>query len=419
MKRLLIYSDCYVYGGSERLMSSIIRSQSINAKYEVLMAYRTHQIYEEGLAAEYSPAMQSRHFIPLPILANDTLFYRLGNLGISKFVLIPIKTFFWTLQKTGFYWLWNSIHFAYLLWHIRPDVLHINNGGYPGAKSCTQLALIASIFHPSKIVYQINNLAFSPKGWLERLVDARLIKHCQFLVASKFGRVKLISARSFPPYAITQIFNTAPDECPLRTRAEFLSEWELPENTIVLAHVAFLSARKGQRYLLDALHLLKSHPSNLLSTIVLFFVGDGEDAKELQHLCQDYGLESNVRFVGYRKDSIEYIAHSNLFLLPSIALEDMPLVVLSAMKYGKTIIASRFAGIEEEIEDGVSGILINPDVRTMAVAIAEAIQKQIIQPDIMLGERAKKRYEAIFSANVYAKSLLKLYGNLKTKDIGI
>lgn len=398
------------------MMSSIIRSQELNAEYEILMAYRSHRLYNDGLAAEYSEEERNKYFMPLRILSHSTLFFRMKVIGLPRSVRIFVMILFLAIERLGVYWLWNAVQFFLLLRWVRPDVLHINNGGYPGARSCTQLALIASFLHPKKIVYQVNNIAFPPSGWLDRLIDRRLRGFCQFVTASKSAQSRLMSVRGFPRPALTQVFNTAPEEPILQTRAELLQEWSLPENTIILTQVAFLSARKGQRYLLGALRLLRSRNPDLLRNVVLFLVGDGEELVLLKRLCQEYGLAANVRFTGYRKDSIEYVAHCDIFLLPSIANEDMPLVVLSAMKHGKTIIASRLGGIEEEIEDGVSGILINPDPLTCESALADAIQEQLLHPNAQLGRQAKQRYEALFSASAYAQSLKQLYSNLNRKD---
>jgi glycosyltransferase involved in cell wall biosynthesis len=170
---------------------------------------------------------------------------------------------------------------------------------------------------------------------------------------------------------------------------------------------------------LGALRLLKARKPELLHNLILFLVGDGEQQMPLKQLCQQYGLEANVRFTGYRKDSIEFVAHCDIFLLPSIANEDMPLVVLSAMEHGKTIIASRLGGIEEEIEDGVSGILIKPDLSTCEAALADAIQGQLLNPNTLLGKHARERYNLLFSASAYAQTLKLLYTRLNMKDTAI
>jgi glycosyltransferase involved in cell wall biosynthesis len=416
MKRLLIYSDCYVYGGSERLMSSIIRSRELNAEYEILMAYRAHRMYDDGLAVDYSPEERTKYLRPLCIFSHATLSLRLHAEGVPSYVRIAVLAPFRIAETIGIYRLWNMFRLFFLLQRVRPDVLHINNGGYPGARSCTDLALVASFLHLGKTVYQVNNMARPPTGWFARFIDRHLSKSCQFVTASKFSQNRLRSLRGFPSSVLTQVYNTAPLESVVRTRADVLREWSLPDDTIILSMVAFLSARKGQRYLLGALALLRSRAPNLLRNVVLFLVGSGEDELSLKAQCQESGLNENVRFAGYRNDSIEYIAHCDIFLLPSIADEDMPLVVLSAMKHGKTIIASRLGGIEEQIGHGVSGILVNVDHSTLAAALADAIEEQLLYPRAQLGRNAKERYETLFSASAYAQSLMHVYSSSNGKN---
>ena len=415
-KKLLIYSDCYIYGGSERLMSSIIRSKELNAEYEIVLAYRFHKIYEEGLKSEYSITERQKYFAPICILSHVTLIYRLNLLGVPRLLLLPLIAFFRVIEKTGIYLLWNTVRFFFLLKKHRPDIIHINNGGYPGAKSCTHLALVATFMHPYKAVYQINNMAQQKSCWSDGLIDKRLSKYCQFVTASKCALSRLQSERGLPRGCITQVFNTAPNDVVMGTRAELLKQWSVPEGKVILSQVAFLTERKGQRYLLGALHKLKARQPHLVRNLVLFLVGDGEDLELLKGLCHKYELDSNIRFTGYQTNSIEYLAHCDIFLLPSVADEDMPLVVLSAMKLGIRIIASRFAGIEEEIEDGVSGILVNPNRSTIEFALADAIELQLLHPNTALGFAARLRYEAFFSETAYAHSLKRLYGNLGRKE---
>lgn len=412
MKRLLVYSDCYIFGGSERLMASLIRNPVLHAEFEILMAYRSHGLYREGVRIEYSSEEQSKHLRPLLILANDTLFFRLNSLRLPNWLKNILKLPFMLIQKIGIYFLWNVIQFTLLLRNFKPEVLHINNGGYPGAASCTQLALAASWLMPNKCIYQVNNLAKPPRNRWDKMVDRRLARTCRFVTASKLAKDRLHCVRSIPNEALTQIFNTPPEESAMLSRAEFRRQWGLSNDTLVLSQVAFLSERKGQRYLLGALRLLKQQNPDLFRNIILFVVGQGEDFSSLKNLCSQWGLDANVRFVGYRKDSVEFIEHCDIFVLPSIAHEDMPLVVLSAMKCGKTIIASRFGGIEEEIEHGISGILVNPLPATLESDLANALQSQLLRPNLQLGVRAQERYNSLFSASAYGHALSRLYTQL-------
>lgn len=396
------------------MMSSILKSPELNSEYEISMAYRKHAIYQKGLYADYSEDDIRRYFIPLRILSHATLFHHLNMLTIPFFFKLAIKLPFVFLNKLGVYWLWNSLRFAMLLWMVHPDVLHINNGGYPGSATCTQLAIVASIFGTTNIVYQVNNLAKPNKTYLAKFIDHYLGVHCEFVTASQCARSRLIS-RGFPPQKVNQVYNTAPIETKLCTRKELLKEWNLSESTIVLTQVGFLSERKGQHLLLASLSRLLDQDRSIMTNVVLFLVGDGEDQRILQSTCEKNGLNKYIRFTGYRNDSIKYIANCDVYVHPSQDYEDMPLAVLSAMNHGKTIIATRLSGIEEQIQDGESGILIDPNKSTFVGALAQAISERIKKPNNELGRGAKNRYDELFSNTVYARSLIRLYQNFGLK----
>jgi glycosyltransferase involved in cell wall biosynthesis len=64
----------------------------------------------------------------------------------------------------------------------------------------------------------------------------------------------------------------------------------------------------------------------------------------------------------------------DLFVLPSLFGEGLPMVVLEAMAAGVPIVATRIAGIDEAIRDGIDGMLVNPgDPHELARAIAGVI----------------------------------------------
>ena len=119
----------------------------------------------------------------------------------------------------------------------------------------------------------------------------------------------------------------------------------------------------------------------------LLIVGSGIDREKLEAIVNEKEMQNHIKFVGYCPDSINYIAASDLFILPSIENEDMPLVILRAMKLGKTIISTDFAGIREEIEDGVSGILLSPNEITLPNDLANAIIQAYNR--VSLGQEAK------------------------------
>ena len=72
-------------------------------------------------------------------------------------------------------------------------------------------------------------------------------------------------------------------------------------------------------------------------------------------------------------DAHKYLKAFDLFVLPSIK-EGMPWTVLEAMAAGLPIVAAKVGGVPEMIENGKSGILVEPqNPQELAAAIKKII----------------------------------------------
>ncbi len=99
----------------------------------------------------------------------------------------------------------------------------------------------------------------------------------------------------------------------------------------------------------------------------LILVGDGPERNILERNCREWGLCDKIVFVGSLKSTIEVLAISDLFVLPS-ETESFGLAALEALAAGVPVIASNSGGIPEVVNHGVSGYLSNVgDVEDMAV----------------------------------------------------
>ena len=90
--------------------------------------------------------------------------------------------------------------------------------------------------------------------------------------------------------------------------------------------------------------------------------GDGPQTKPLQSLARELGISERVFFLGWQSREALVIDYhqANLFLFPS-RHEGMPNAVLEAMASGLPVVATRIAGSEELVLDGVTGLLVNPE----------------------------------------------------------
>ncbi|ACU06121.1 glycosyltransferase [Pedobacter heparinus] len=406
--KVLVFTDCYIYGGSERLMSFLINNKNLQNKFDLKLSYRAYKDYERGMSRDYQDLPKSL-ILPQQLLSNESLFYKINCLKLSKIIKLP----FFFIQKIQVYSIWNLMVFYFLLKKERPDILHINNGGYPGAKSCNMLVLANKLFCNAKVIYQVNNQATISKK-IDLPTDQFICRNVDvFLTASNLAKQMLIKNRQFPNDKIKIINNCIIPGLKEKNREEICHELSLPIESFIIVQVGFLTERKGQRMLILAMDLLlKIHPE-LETKISALFIGNGEDEIKLTQLVNELGLEKNITFLGYKSNSHDYINACDLFVLPSISNEDMPLVLLTALELGKPIIASNFAGISQVITSEVNGMLIDINDVSFHQELYEIIYKLYMNLALrtLLGNNARKSFIE-YSPEKYGQNIENLYRQL-------
>jgi L-malate glycosyltransferase len=105
----------------------------------------------------------------------------------------------------------------------------------------------------------------------------------------------------------------------------------------------------------------------------LLMVGDGPERPMAEDLARQYGIESDVRFLGKQEQMEDILAVSDLFLLPS-EYESFGLVALEAMASSVAVISSNAGGLGEINIDGKTGYTANVgDVATMSARAIELL----------------------------------------------
>lgn len=123
--------------------------------------------------------------------------------------------------------------------------------------------------------------------------------------------------------------------------------------------VGTVMERKGQRFIVEALH--KMNVSVSIPNVHFSIVGGGPLKNELETLAEQYGVSKYITFHGSTSQVNKYLENSDLFILPSIT-EGFPIAILEAMRLGLPIVSTNVAGIPEMINDGQTGIIIEPSV---------------------------------------------------------
>lgn len=102
--------------------------------------------------------------------------------------------------------------------------------------------------------------------------------------------------------------------------------------------------------------------------------GDGPLRAYLEQRADELGIADQVVMPGNVRDLTELMQGADVFVLPSL-WEGLPLVLLEAMACGLPVVGTRIHGVAEVVEDGVSGLLVEPgDAAAMARAIATLLR---------------------------------------------
>lgn len=142
-------------------------------------------------------------------------------------------------------------------------------------------------------------------------------------------------------------------------------------------------------------------------------VGDGPLMHTLKSIADRLGILDCITFTGWqpRDQLMEHYKQANLFVFPS-RHEGMPNAVLEAMATGLPIVASRIAGNEELVVDGVTGILVPSENVT---SLREALKRLINDPLLRerMGKASSQRVEEFYTWDGTARQYALLLERVK------
>lgn len=173
----------------------------------------------------------------------------------------------------------------------------------------------------------------------------------------------------------------------------------------VILSIGNLIPIKDHELLLRALASIQgSHPR-----VTCEIIGDGSELSRLERLAAELRIGGRVSFLGRqsRAQVAEAVRRCTLFALPS-RYEALGCVYLEAMSAGKAVIACRGQGIEEVIQNGRNGWLIEPgDLDDLT----KALSRLFSDPDLrrQVGVAARETILRGFTLAHQAERLRHLY----------
>ncbi len=361
---MVVIVEGYIAGGADRVLSNLL---------PYFQEYKIKLLYNKDL--DTSVLLSNLNLSNLEMCAYDwvtpaSLGARLAKSSVNSIFRFLIKIFLLIIRYPidlmlfiKFLWVFNAI---------RPDVVLINNGGYPGGEACRMGSLAANFIGVRRVIHVVHNIATSapsilkPFEWIiDRLVQQKVI----FVVVSNAIKTSLIEIRKLK--ARIEVINNGLEASTIAYSPP------LCKSPIKILQVGYLGAIKNQKLSINALGSLKKGG---FKNISLTFAGKEADLGyqiEMIELAKEQGVNDNINFLGF-VDNIESLYSNYDGLLLTSTVEGMPICILEAMRAGRAVISTSVGGVPEMLSKDSGYIVSDFDPESIANIFIEIIENSDI-----------------------------------------
>jgi phosphatidylinositol alpha-1,6-mannosyltransferase len=168
---------------------------------------------------------------------------------------------------------------------------------------------------------------------------------------------------------------------------------------LTVSRISKANRYKGHDVVLRALvEVVRSVPD-----VAYLIVGGGDDVDYVDRLARECGVRENVTFAGHLSDAELPLLYNacDAFIMCSredrtrrgILAEGFGMALVEASACGKPVIGGRSGGVPDAVQDGVTGLLVNPND---SEAVAAAILRVLQEPGVAktLGENGRRWVES-------------------------
>jgi glycosyltransferase involved in cell wall biosynthesis len=189
----------------------------------------------------------------------------------------------------------------------------------------------------------------------------------------------------------------------LRENNDLRKSFGLNGKNKIIGTVGSMTEEKGHIYLIEAASkVVDAYPE-----CRFLIVGDGGQRQFLEEKTAELGLNDKVIFTGSRRDVPEILSMLDIFVFPSLK-EGLPMAVLEAMASKIPVVATSVGGIPKVLENGISGIIIQPKD---SQSIADAIMRIIKNPDdtLLIAQKGFEKIRNDFLSGLMTNKYLNVY----------
>jgi len=323
---------------------------------------------------------------------------RLRQAGHAVYV-VPMQRAIAPLSDLANLWrLWRLMRLE------RFDIVHTHS-----SKAGILGRLAAKLAGVGKIIHTGHTFAFQwnsgLKGWIYTRIERLAARWCHCIVAVSHKQKDLAQAKLRCEGKLVVIengvdagrFRRAGDPRAQRARLG------LPTDGLLVGMVARLVRQKGCEHFVDAASIvLRTHRD-----VHFVLIGGGELDEKIRCQIKSLGIADNVTMLGHRDDTDKIYPVLDVFVLSSL-WEGHPYALLEAMAAGRPVVASRIPGIEEVVQEGVTGFLVDiEDAQDIARKLVALLDNPALRD--AMGRRGGELVRGRYSHSAFIQRLSELY----------
>lgn len=185
---------------------------------------------------------------------------------------------------------------------------------------------------------------------------------------------------------------------------------KLDEQTLRVGIVANLWPIKGHKDFLAVARLILEKGYACEFWIIGDDISHSGYRDQLVQLAAEMRLGSAVKFLGFRNDVANVLSQLDI-LVSCSHYEPFGRSLIEAMACGRPVVATAVGGVQEVVENGITGFLVEPsDPHALACAVEQLLKNKSLRYE--MGRAGRARVEALFSSEAHVKQVMKTYETL-------
>lgn len=315
---------------------------------------------------------------------------RLGFISLS----LSWKPIIWTLDQLRY---WPSLVVGYLKvikTAVPTAVVHTN---------WHHALLLMPFLDRDRDIYWVHEIVPYKRHY--RHVFRAISDRVAFMVCVSHAVARSLEVLGIDRAKIVVIHNSVPHAASLPP-----PECKMP---LRLGMVGQVGAWKGHDDVLVALTMLPGGAANVV--LKIFGRCDTEYAAALKAKAEVLRVSGQIEWMGFVSSHLEIFSQIDVCLMPSRVEESFGLAALEAGTNGRPVICTALGGLPEIVNNGETGVLIEP---SRPDQLAAAVELLIRRPElaVAMGDAARIRVRKEFSQEIFLEKFGLLIEGLKQED---